>query len=422
MEKKTEHNKNILIGCVADDFTGAGDAASFLANNGIKTVLTNGIPSDDEVFPEDSSGVVIALKSRTQETMAAVKDTISAFEWLKAQGAQTLYFKYCSTFDSTPKGNIGPVIDAVLERFGMQYTVLCPALLVNSRTVRDGILYVGGVPLAESHMKHHPLTPMWESDITKLMRPQSKYPCFKVSHKLMKKPEEVKKQIDGYCRAHSHFSLCVDFFEADHGRAIMELFYDLPFLTGGSGLLDEYAKYKTEGRNSTYTSIESDSKGGRLMFAGSCSVATRTQVRSFLDIGGKGIMISPSKLLSGEQSIESFWQFIDENREEDILLYSAGSGGCIERVQEGDMDSGLLEQMMAALAKQAVDSGRTRLIIAGGETSGAVTRALGYQSFYIGKNVAPGVPVMVPAANTKLQLVLKSGNFGQPDFFITALK
>ena len=139
------------IGCVADDFTGAGDAASFLMAGGMRTLLSNGIPEDDSFLDDGYDAVVIALKSRTQNTEDAVADTIKGIEWLKKQGVQTLYFKYCSTFDSTPDGNIGPVIDAVLEKYDIPYTILCPALLVNGRTVRDGVLYVNGVPLAETH-------------------------------------------------------------------------------------------------------------------------------------------------------------------------------------------------------------------------------------------------------------------------------
>ena len=190
-------------------------------------------------------------------------------------------------------------------------------------------------------------------------------------------------------------------------------------LTGGSGLPAEFAKYKTHGAETALNLSGSQQETARLMFAGSCSVATRGQVKNWLESGGKGFMVSPSKLASGEQSVEKIWKFIQDNQDSDVLVYSAGSGGVVE--QPGEGDAARLEQTMAALARKAAENGCTRLISAGGETSGAVTQALGYTSFYIGESVAPGVPVMVPTENTKLRLVLKSGNFGGPDFFLTTL-
>lgn len=172
----------MLLGCIADDFTGASDAASFLVKGGMQTLLLNGIPENiDMVEIARADAVVIALKTRTQETVSAVNDSLNAIKWLEKNGARHFYVKYCSTFDSTPSGNIGPICDKAMEYLGVQYTLLCPALPVNGRIVKDGILYVNGVPLAESHMKNHPLTPMHESDIALLMQPQSKY----ISHKLL---------------------------------------------------------------------------------------------------------------------------------------------------------------------------------------------------------------------------------------------
>ena len=149
------------FGCIADDFTGASDMASFLARGGMRTILYNGIPETRDL-EDGADAVVIALKTRTQDTQAAVECSLAALKYLRERGCERFYLKYCSTFDSTPRGNIGPVCDAVMEALGVRYTLLCPALPVNGRTVREGKLYVNGVPLQESSMKHHPLTPMWE--------------------------------------------------------------------------------------------------------------------------------------------------------------------------------------------------------------------------------------------------------------------
>ncbi len=411
------NGKNFLIGCVADDFTGAGDAASFLAENGVKTILTNGIPEKETVFEGDFDAIVIALKSRTQETASAVRDSLEAFEWLRENGAQTLYFKYCSTFDSTPKGNIGPVIDAVLEKYSTPYTVICPSLLPNGRKVKDGILYVNGIPLAESHMKNHPLTPMTESDIVKLMEPQGKYPCFKITAKDLNE-SSLEEKISELADKHAHFYLCPDYYEADHGFNIIKHFGKLPFLTGGSGLIGDFAAFFSAGEKKTENI--SDKSASRLIFAGSCSQATRGQVQTWLENGKKGLMVSPENLRSGIQSEDTVWEFIMQNAGEDMLIYSAGSGGA-DTSGGVSGDAELLENLFASLAARARDNGYTKIISAGGETSGAVTKALGYRAFYIGQSAAPGVPVMSPVENPKLQIVLKSGNFGNYDFFLTTL-
>ncbi len=414
-----KQGKPLLIGCVADDFTGAGDAASFLSANGLKTLLTNGIPADSANLSGDFSAIVIALKSRTQETSQAIADSLAAFEWLKNQGAQTLYFNYCSTFDSTPSGNIGPVADAVLEKYDIPYTNLCPALPVNKRTVRDGILFVGDMPLSESHMKAHPLTPMWDSDITRLMAPQSKYPTYKITADLLPQPEKIIKIVQEYCQHSRHFYLCTDYFEPIHGKQIMAVFGDLPFLTGGSGLLTAFCRYKVSGDATAQQIPHHNVHGGRLLMAGSCSVTTRGQVLQYLESGGKGLKLSPYLLSIGQQTVEDAWKFLLQNKDDDVLVYSSGSMGNIECTSNND--AAVLEQTMATLATRAVQNGCTRLIVAGGETSGAVTQALGYTSFSICESVAPGVPVMVPTQNPNLHLVLKSGNFGPPDFFLTTL-
>ena len=167
-----------VFGCIADDFTGASDAASFLVKGGMRVCLYNGIP--DENLQDDAQAIVIALKSRTQPTAQAVEDSLAAARYLLAQGVQQIYFKYCSTFDSTPNGNIGPVADALMELVNAPCSILCPALPVNGRTVENGNLMVNGIPLHESHMKNHPLTPMWDCKIKNLMEPQSKYSCINV--------------------------------------------------------------------------------------------------------------------------------------------------------------------------------------------------------------------------------------------------
>lgn len=420
-------DKKLVIGCVADDFTGASDAASFIANNGIKTVLTNGIPDTDACIREDVQAVVIALKSRTQTTALAIRDSLAGFDWLKAHGANILYFKYCSTFDSKPTGNIGPVIDAVLEKYNFQYTVLCPALLENKRTVKGGTLYVDGVPLAETHMRQHPLTPMWASRIDELMRPQGKYPCYNFPDALLGDKAACKKELEKYLATKKHFYICPDYYQAQQGEEIVSAFSGLSFYTGGSGLLGVIARQISRMATGIVQALKPKAgpslPRGRILLAGSCSKATIRQVKNYLETKSKGFMLLPEKLLEGSQSVEQTWKFVEQNRNEDILIYSSGSIGKLPAGPKVDeRNAEILEQTLADLAVRAVKNGWQRVIVAGGETSGAVTQALKYKSFYVGKSVAPGVPILMPTDYPDLRLVLKSGNFGGDDFFNTTLQ
>ncbi len=217
---------------IADDFTGAGDIASFLQKGGARTLLLTEIPAS---FREDYDCVVLALKSRSAAPEEAVRQVKRAAAFLREAGMERIYFKYCSTFDSTPEGNIGVVSDFLLEELGLSFTLLCPSLPVNGRTVKDGILYVHGVPLAESPMKEHPLNPMWASSIPKLMSSQSRYPCF-----VLKREDMISGmawEIAGeYGKKYGKFYLVPDYENEEDGKRIAELFGDLGLLTGGSGI------------------------------------------------------------------------------------------------------------------------------------------------------------------------------------------
>ena len=406
------------IGCVADDFTGGSDAASFLKKSGLRTILSNGIPSSpDKITGFDA--VVIALKSRTQKTSIAVRDSLEALQWLHNHGAGKLYFKYCSTFDSTPLGNIGPVADAALEHFSVPYTILAPALLPNGRSVRDGILYINGTPLAESHMRNHPLTPMWDSRISELMRRQSSYPCFPVPEPLLMNSAALSAQIAVWQQEFPHFYLIPDHWKPEHGRQIAEFFGVLPLLTGGSGLLEDLGSLLESSAPETWKTPMHDPYP-RLMLAGSCSGATQEQVRRWLESGGRGILLDPDAIR--RTGLAPFFEVAD-CAQEDLLFYSSGSAGALTGNAPSPEDAVLLEQTMAAIAERAYRSGKLhRLVVAGGETSGAVMQALRLQAFFIGESVASGVPEMFPVDAPSLRMILKSGNFGGLDFFLSALE
>lgn len=415
----------IILGCVADDFSGASDAASFFVKEGIKTFLYNGIPKENlQDLSEDIIVVVIALKTRTQETLKAVSDTLEAFDWLRNNGAKQLFIKYCSTFDSTKEGNIGPIIDSVLEKYNIKYTIICPALPVNGRTVVNGKLYINGVPLNETHMKDHPLTPMWDSDLSKLMEPQGKYPCLNFNYEMLEQSnEDILKAIEDFGIKNKHFYVIPDYIEEKHAEKIANIFGNLPLLTGGSGLMTQLGSKYRNIIASEYRNITSRTTGKAIILAGSCSKATLEQIEDFKNSNGKCFKISPIALMNGSHTKEDIWRNIELASEDSILVYSSDNPENVREAQKfgSQVVSDLLEQATAYIAKKAVENGFNRIIVAGGETSGAVTKILGYDSYLVGDSIAPGVPVMIPMNNEKIRLVLKSGNFGQKDFFMRAI-
>ncbi len=406
-----------VLGCIADDFTGASDAASFLVKGGMSVCLYNGVPARGAMAAGETQAIVIALKSRTQERKDAVADSLTAAEFLLSQGAKQLYFKYCSTFDSTPEGNIGPVADALMERAGAPYTLLCPSLPANGRTVEGGSLFVNGVPLHQSHMKDHPLTPMRDCRVDRLMAPQSRYPSRVLPREALNgfRPPE-----DGPCY------LIPDYSTDEDGRRIAHTWGRLPLLTGGSGLLEHLAREWTGGTAEKGRIPKAGTRGRALLLAGSCSKATLGQIAWYQAQGKPSFKLDPGALLTGAQTFEDAWDFVaaHQGAEDTVLVYSSDTP---ERVREyqrlgAGKVAALLEGITARLAQRAVEAGYTRIISAGGETSGAVTKGLGFQSYLIGPSVAPGVPVMVPAEAPGIRLVLKSGNFGGEDFFGQALE
>lgn len=410
--------KKIKIGCIADDFTGAGDAASYLAAGGMRPLLLIW-PCGEAQIPPECDAVVVALKSRSESPEAAIDESLQAAEWLKARGAEKLYFKYCSTFDSTPAGNIGPVSDAIMEKYGIKYTVLCPTMIPNGRMVRDGILYVYGVPLAESHMKDHPLNPMWDSSVKNLMEAQSRYACFTLSPEKYIEPAGLSEYIDELSKENRHFYLVPDFFKPEHGVEIAGVFGSLPFITGASELLYYLAgKVRTEVPENKADGHASACRYGRVMVAGSCSDMSRRQIKAWLDSGGRAVRVGSDMLYdAAEKSIEKITDIFLEHPEKDILVYSAGDmNDRPDQPQEVEIFNAELVYRLLAAAKVE------RLIIAGGETSGAVMKRLGLHAFNIGESVAPGVPVLYPVGKNGLRIVLKSGNFGSEDFFLTTLK
>lgn len=400
----------MILGCIADDFTGASDAASFLVKGGMTTLLLCDNPDSwEKIDVSGRDAVVIALKTRNCPAKQAVEEALRAVRWLASKGAVQFYFKYCSTFDSTPQGNIGPVADALMKELKTDHAILCPALPANGRTVKNGILYVNGVPLAESPMKNHPLNPMWDSRLKVLMEAQSSYPAYSLS--------SDRLPSDSPCY------LIPDYRDdADAGNIVARFGRDR-FLTGGSGILEHLAASYSHKQVCDATPI--GVRGKALLLAGSCSVATRTQIARYRSRGFEAHKIDPLAL-SDSATVEGLLRRLAEAACEDgpILIYSSDSPENVQRNQAlgSKAISGQIEAFLSECARVGMRSGYTKFIVAGGETSGAVTKALGYENFSIGPSVAPGVPILTPLGAPNIRLVLKSGNFGAGDFFTKAVE
>jgi len=409
------NESRIQIGCIADDYTGASDAASFLVKGGLQTVLLNDIP--DASFSTDGlDAVVIGMKIRSVPPAEAVSAAMAAMDRLLEMGARQIYYKYCSTFDSTPAGNIGPVMDALADALDEPYTLLCPSLPANGRTVAGGRLFVYGVPLHESPMKDHPLNPMWDDRIAVLMEPQSQYTCYTIP--VTGDPAADERALGRVTAdASKPYYLVPDYETDEQGREIARRFGHLRLLSGGSGLLEHLGALAAEGRPAGEGLPGVEGRG--ILLCGSCSKATQGQIRWYQEQGGPSIPLDPAKVADGTTDARRIYEQIRQ-MPDNVLVYSVGA---MELKEENRaLYSSLVERTLSELASLAMADGVRRIIVAGGETSGAITRELGLDRFRIGRSIAPGVPLMAPTEHPEIRIVLKSGNFGQEDFFGRAVR
>jgi uncharacterized protein YgbK (DUF1537 family) len=416
---------SVLLGCIGDDFTGSTDLASFLVASGMRTIQLTGLPEEKYDLSE-MDAAVISLKSRTQEPKAAVADSLSALQWLQSYDCRQYYFKYCSTFDSTEKGNIGPVADALLDALGESFTIACPALPVNGRTVYNGYLFVNGVLLNESGMQHHPLTPMKDANLVRVLGRQTAGKVGLVDQTTVSMgAAAIRKRYAELAESHRYAVVDTlfprDLVEIGHASS------ELKLLTGGSGLAiglaDNFEKeglFAREPHPARLDRVEGDA----LILSGSCSKATLEQVAVFKK-EHPALKLDPLAMHQGSQTSEQVMQWFEANRHQGpLMVYATDYPETIRRCQEElgiERAGALVEQTFAEIARAAATLGVTHFIVAGGETSGAVVQALGIKAIKIGPPIAPGVPVTQTVGDKPMLLALKSGNFGDRDFFAKAL-
>jgi uncharacterized protein YgbK (DUF1537 family) len=432
----------LKLGCIADDYTGASDLANTLTRSGLRTVQTIGVPAADLALPEVDA-VVVSLKSRSIEAGVAVTRSRAAEKWLRGRGASHLLFKICSTFDSTDKGNIGPVMDALRADSADTIVLVTPAFPETGRTVYQGNLFVGSVPLNESPLKDHPLNPMHDSNLVRVLSRQSKTKIGLVDLAVLSRGGEAVR------------ARLVDLARQGIGAAIVDAVFDRDLETIGTVALDHRVSVGASGiglglaralvasgkvRPNTSAAIPDAPVGGpAACLAGSCSQATLGQIAN-----AEAVMpvlhLDPERVVAGKEEARRALAWAKERLEQGpVLIASSSTPDRVTALQARhgrDAAGHAIEQAMADIAEGLVRSGVRRLVVAGGETSGAVVDRLGIPGFLVGAEIAAGVPVLraVGAKESETQsdkqsetrgemlLALKSGNFGGPEFFSDALK
>lgn len=415
----------IRLGCIADDFTGATDLANNLVRAGMRVVQLIDVPPADHEQAVDADAVVIALKSRTVPAAEAVEASLRALARLRSMGAEQIYFKYCSTFDSTPAGNIGPVTEALMEALGGDFTIATPAFPDNGRTVFKGHLFVGDVLLAKSGMRHHPLTPMTDSNLVSVLRAQTTREVGLIDHTVVADgADAIRARIDSLREDGVGMAVVDAVSNADLVR-LGTAVQGLPLVTAGSGLA--IGLPANWGFRPSPTAARLPPHGGhRAIVSGSVSVATNSQVLRYLRTGRPAFSVDPLRVAAGEDVVAQALAFAASHLDDGpVLVHSTESPDTVRTVQGrlGAAEAGeLVERTLARIAQGLVDRGVRQLVVAGGETSGAVVRALGVTGLRIGPQIDPGVPwcaSVLPGGDT-LHITLKSGNFGSPDFFTRA--
>ena len=416
----------MLLSCIADDFTGATDLANTLTRQGMATVVLLGVPRDDLVVA-DADAVVVALKSRSIPATEAVGQSLAALDWLRHRGARQHYFKYCSTFDSTDSGNIGPVTEALLDALGAVFTVACPAFPTNGRTVYKGHLFVGDVLLSESSMRHHPLTPMTDALLTRVLQRQCRSGVGSIDFSVVERGSAAIREAAARLRADSVRIAIVDALTDAHLVTIGEACADLKLLTGGSGLaLGLPENFRRAGLlHRRYGDPLPGFGGHAAVLAGSCSAATQRQVAR-LKTQSNALEIDPIALREDSAAVARVLQWANPRLgHEPVLIYSTADPAGVEKAQAAlgrERAGELVEMAMGQIAKGLVGIGVERLVVAGGETAGAVVTALGIQGLRIGEEIDPGVPWTASLGEKPIALALKSGNFGADDFFLKAFE
>ena len=409
------------VGIIADDFTGATDIASFLVQNGLSTIQFNGVPQQHDALT--AQAIVISLKSRSCPPEQAVEQSLTALRWLQAQGCDRFYFKYCSTFDSTEQGNIGPVTDALLAALGETQTAISPALPVNGRTVYQGHLFVGEQLLSDSGMRHHPVTPMTDSNLLRLMARQSAGKAGLIAAPLLDRGAQAVREQLNELKAQGVNYVVLDALNEQHLLIQGEALRDMRLVTGGSGLAIGLARQWAEAGSAGADAENAGRPQGEraVVISGSCSQMTNRQVSVYRQQAPSQEVEVTRCLENADAYAQALCDWVVAHSDQPLapLLYATADVQQLQKIQQqygAQRSSEAVEQLFAAVTRELKARGWQRFIVAGGETSGVVAQSLGVTAFHIGPTISPGVP-WVRDIHQPLSLALKSGNFGDEAFF-----
>ena len=417
----------MLLGAIADDFTGATDLCSMLVRGGMRTVQLIGVPAADDPVP-DADAVVVALKSRTAPVRQAVEQSLAALHWLQRGGARQFFFKYCSTFDSTDQGNIGPVADALVAELGSGFALACPAFPANARSVYQGYLFVGSVLLNESGMEHHPLTPMTDANLVRVLSRQTDGTVGLVPFATVEKGAGAIRDAMTALKEQGRRYAIVDAVSDAHLLAIGEAASSHALITGGSGVaLGLPANFRRAGLLAERDSSSLPPVAGHAaVLAGSCSRATLAQLgfaRGHVPVLALDPLATPDATAMAAAALA--WA-ATRLGDKPVVIAASAPPDAVAAIQARlgrDAAGALIEDTMARIAEGLVGLGVRRMVVAGGETSGSVVSRLGVRRLRIGAEIDPGVPwTLAEGAGPALLLALKSGNFGATDFFLKAFQ
>jgi 3-dehydrotetronate 4-kinase len=418
----------MLLGAIADDFTGATDLCSMLVRGGMRTVQLIGVPEAGEPIP-DADAVVVALKSRTAPVRQAVDQSLAALRWLQTGGARQFFFKYCSTFDSTPEGNIGPVADALVAALGCGFALACPAFPANARSVYQGHLFVGAALLNESGMEHHPLTPMTDANLVRVLSHQTSGTVGLVPFGTVEQGAQAIRAAMTVLKEQGRRYAIVDAVSDSHLVAIGEAAAGHALITGGSGIAmglpGNFRAAKLLGDHGDPGALPLVS-GASAVLAGSCSRATLAQLgvaRGRVPVFELDALATPDAAALSEAALD--WADGRLGNEAIVIAASAPPDkvAALQTRLGREAAGTLIENALARIAEGLVGRGVRRMVVAGGETAGAVVSRLGVRSLRIGSEIDPGVPwTLATGSGATLMLALKSGNFGASDFFLKAFR
>ena len=418
------------LGIIGDDFTGSSDIANNLKKSGMQVSMYAGVPNllPEEIKKEQTDAAVIALKTRTIPIEDAIRESLEALSWLKDCGCEQFIFKYCSTFDSTKEGNIGPVTDAIMEELNTDFTIACPSFPDAGRTVYFGHMFVNGKPLNESGMENHPLTPMTDHNLVRWLGHQTKNNVGLVDSQTISEGENSVKDKMENLKKNGYKYAIIDTIKNDDFDIICNAVKNLPLLTGGSGIALGLPKiYKDRGLLSASNFQIPENNSNAIILSGSCSITTINQINIYKE-NNPSFYISPDEVINNEDLIEKVLSWIKDNETQSPLVYSSSDIKAVSEKQKQygqELLANKIEKFFELLSKRLVKDNFGTFISAGGETSGAVIKGLGIQELKIGKEISHGVPALWSPesnGNKPVSVTLKSGNFGQDDFFTRALK